>query len=118
MYERSYMHKEALSHVMVSHRHDFLITMSVDGFLKFWKKVQLGVEFIKTFRAGAASGMAMSHSEHRLATVSATDNSLKIFDLANFDQIHFIKLKFTAPSQVEFISKPSAFTSVVAVASK
>ena len=37
---------------------DFLITGSVDGHLKFWKKKPEGVEFVKHFRAhkGAIDG--------------------------------------------------------------
>lgn len=48
--------------------------------------------------------------------MSQSDNSLKIFDVANFDLIHFVKLKFS-PNLVEFIAKQSAFSSVVAVTS-
>lgn len=120
MYERSYMHREVLTHVLVSHKHDFLITLSADGYLKFWKKVQQAIEFVKTFRAhpGAASGIAISWSESRMASVSPSDGSLKIFDLSSFDLIHFVKLKFQPPGLVEFVNKPSAFTSVVAVSSK
>lgn len=71
MYERSYMHKDTVSHVMVSHRFEFIFTASTDGFLKFWKKAATGVEFVKTFRAHLSkiSGVALSKNEQRLATV-------------------------------------------------
>ena len=61
-YERSYMHKDAISHILVSHRYDFVFTASTDGFLKFWKKAENGIEFVKTFRAHLTkiSGMALS----------------------------------------------------------
>ena len=41
---------------------DYLITGSVDGHLKFWKKKPEGVEFVKHFRAhkGAIAGEAAS----------------------------------------------------------
>jgi hypothetical protein len=39
MYERSYMHKDTVCSIIVSHKYDFIFTMSVDGSLKFWKKV-------------------------------------------------------------------------------
>lgn len=32
-------------------RTDFLVTASVDGHVKFWKKQEQGVEFVKHFRA-------------------------------------------------------------------
>ena len=59
MYERSYMHRDQLSHVEIAQAADFIITGSVDGHIKFWKKRQQGVEFAKQFRAhlGAIAGM-------------------------------------------------------------
>ena len=61
-YERSYMHKGTISHILVSHRYDFVFTASTDGFLKFWKKGENGIEFVKTFRAHLSkiSGVALS----------------------------------------------------------
>ena len=37
-YERSYMHREPVSHVLVSTKYDFIFTASTDGHLKFWRK--------------------------------------------------------------------------------
>ena len=51
MYERSYMHRENLSHVAVAQATEFFITASVDGHIKFWKKKGEGLEFAKHFRA-------------------------------------------------------------------
>ena len=58
MYERSYMHRDAVTHVAVAPETDFFVTGSVDGHLKFWKKKAEGVEFAKHFRAhlGAVDG--------------------------------------------------------------
>ena len=71
-YERSYMHKDTISHILISHRYEFIFTASADGVLKFWKKAENGIEFIKTFRAHLNSkitGVALSQNEQRLATV-------------------------------------------------
>jgi peptidylprolyl isomerase domain and WD repeat-containing protein 1 len=72
MYERSYMHRDTITHVVremaavrrqcvgqaselktqiVTARTDFFVTGSVDGHLKFWKKSSEGVEFVKHFRS-------------------------------------------------------------------
>ena len=51
IYERSCMHNDNVCHVLVSQKYDFIFTMIVDGTLKFWKKVQVGIEFVKTFKA-------------------------------------------------------------------
>jgi peptidylprolyl isomerase domain and WD repeat-containing protein 1 len=39
---------------------DFIITGSIDGHIKFWKKQQEGIEFVKHYRAhvGACDGEA------------------------------------------------------------
>ena len=74
LYERSYMHREVVTHVLVrlarlglygvywvidspllrsqvTPRTDFIITGSSDGVLKFWKKLPgPGLEFVKAYR--------------------------------------------------------------------
>ena len=103
--------------VLVAPKYDFIFTMSVDGFLKFWKKVQGGIEFVKTYRAhmGKITGCALASNEMRLATVSGCDSGLKVFDVANFDLMHMIKLKFV-PNVCEFIHKKSSFSALLAIA--
>lgn len=52
MYERSYMHRDVVSHaVMTPCGTDFLVTASQDGHIKFWKKMPEGVEFVKHFHS-------------------------------------------------------------------
>ncbi len=50
MYERSYMHRDNVTHTAISKK-DFIITGSRDGHVKFWKKKPQGIEFVKHFRA-------------------------------------------------------------------
>ena len=62
--------------VLVSQKHDYIYTMSVDGYLKIWKKVQGGsIEFVKTFRAHLfkITGCSLSSNELRFATVCTKD---------------------------------------------
>ena len=55
-----------LIRIMTRQATDYLITGSVDGHLKFWKKKPEGVEFVKHFRAhkGAIAGAtaALQHA--------------------------------------------------------
>ena len=37
-YEKSFMHRDMVSHVVISAKHGMIFTASVDGYLKFWKK--------------------------------------------------------------------------------
>lgn len=49
-YEKSFMHRDTVTHVFAT-KTDFIITASIDGHLKFWKKIHKeGVEFVKHFR--------------------------------------------------------------------
>lgn len=49
-YERSYMHRDIITHCFVTAT-DFIITASCDGHIKFWKKMESGIEFVKHFRS-------------------------------------------------------------------
>jgi len=110
------MHKDFVSHVLVSHVNEYVFTISVDGFVKFWKKASEGVEFVKTYRAhlNRITGAALSQNEERLATVCAIDMTFKLFDVINFDLIHMVKLTF-APSICSFIEKSNQFSPLLAV---
>ncbi|KAJ1503881.1 hypothetical protein HMI55_002279 [Coelomomyces lativittatus] len=50
LYEKSYMHRDFVCHTIVT-KTDYIITTSIDGHLKFWKKTDTGIEFVKHFRA-------------------------------------------------------------------
>ncbi len=75
--------------IMALQATDYLITGSVDGHLKFWKKKPEGVEFVKHFRAhkGAIAGetaawharasSACSHSDGRVQRVSLRSSCLR-----------------------------------------
>ena len=100
------MHKDVVDNVVCAVKADFIVTTSLDGNLKFWKKNFVGVEFVKQYKAhqGKITGVSVSNSGSYLSTCSSKDESLKIFDILNFDMIHFIKLKFV-PFHCEFVSK-------------
>ncbi|KAJ1732145.1 Peptidyl-prolyl cis-trans isomerase cyp15 [Coemansia sp. Benny D160-2] len=94
MYEKSYMHRDNVTYVSVT-KTGFVITMSADGRVKFWKKRDKGIEFVKTFRAhlGLITAFAVSVDGQMLATASA-DRTVKIFDIVNFDMIGIIDTEF------------------------
>lgn len=84
-YSKSLMHKDQLSFVTLTPSTEFLITSSVDGVVKFWKKVALGIEFVKEFRAhlGEIKSVSVSSDGRSFATVGV-DKSIKIFDVITF----------------------------------
>eukprot|EP01027_Heterolobosea_sp_BB2_P013890 GEZU01019990.1.p1 GENE.GEZU01019990.1~~GEZU01019990.1.p1 ORF type:complete len:344 (+),score=111.02 GEZU01019990.1:1094-2125(+) len=120
MFERSYMHRDVVSHTLVTSLTSFLITCSVDGHVKFWKKMPagLGIEFVKHFRAHTAriTGVSSSADGQMLCTVSE-DKQMKVFDIVNFDMINMISLGYT-PSICELIHPRGAARAIVAVGEK
>ena len=95
-YSRSLMHKDQVASVTVAPSPvDFIITTSIDGFVKFWKKLASGIEFVKEYRAHP--GQIQSHSLSADGSTFVTaggenDKTVKIFDVVTFDLLTVINL--------------------------
>lgn len=102
MYEKSYMHRDVVTHVAVSAA-EFLITASADGHLKFWKKKPSGIEFAKHFRShlGPIQGLAVSVDGLLCCTIS-NDQSVKIYDVVNYDMMVMMRLPYI-PGSIEWV---------------
>lgn len=113
-YEKSYMHRDIITHCFVTAT-DFIITASCDGHIKFWKKMEQGIEFVKHFRShlGPITKAAVN-VEGTLFCSASSDKSLKIFDVVNFDMINMIRLDYS-PSIVEWIHSPGDAIHALAV---
>lgn len=116
LYEKSYMHRDVICQIASSSQTNFIVTGSIDGHIKLWKKLYIGIEFIKDIRAhgGAVKLMTMSLDGLRLATCSDQDKKVKLFDVVNFDMINIIRLEFT-PSSMEFVHGRDSLTSLLAI---
>lgn len=79
------MHKDQLSFVTMTPFTDFLITSSIDGVVKFWKKVAVGIESVKEFKAhvGEIRSVSVSQDGRSFAT-AGIDKTIKIFDVITF----------------------------------
>jgi peptidylprolyl isomerase domain and WD repeat-containing protein 1 len=90
------MHRDIVNNIIVSEKSDMIITCSIDGHIKFWKKVFHLIEFIKNFKAhnGLITCLSLSKNHDMLCT-SGIDKTLKIFDVLNSDLKNMIKLNFT-----------------------
>ncbi|KAK0358995.1 Peptidyl-prolyl cis-trans isomerase cyp15, partial [Friedmanniomyces endolithicus] len=97
---------------------DFLITSSVDGYVKFWKKVAGGIEFVKEYKAhdGEIKGVTVSVDGRNYATVGV-DNTIKIFDVVNFDLLAVLQLEST-PKAVCYVHGHGSSYPVLAVSSE
>ncbi|EEH35020.1 peptidylprolyl isomerase domain and WD repeat-containing protein [Paracoccidioides lutzii Pb01] len=116
-YSKSLMHKDQLSFVTLTPHTDFLITSSVDGVVKFWKKMPVGVEFIKEFRAhvGELTGVSVSPDGRSFATVGV-DKTVKIFDVITFDLLSILTLDYI-PGCVCWVHRRGASLPLLAVSS-
>lgn len=79
------MHRDMLSFVTVTPFTDFIITTSVDGVVKFWKKEATGIEFVMGYRGhlGPVTSISVSADGSTFASASS-DKTVKIFDVVNF----------------------------------
>ncbi|KAI0917240.1 hypothetical protein AcV5_007761 [Taiwanofungus camphoratus] len=94
-YYKSFMHREVINFCVMT-KTDFLLTTSIDGHLKLWKKQEQGIEFVKHYRAHLAPIVGVSASaDGQLFASIAEDGSAKVFDVINFDMINMIKLGFS-----------------------
>ena len=105
-YHKSLMHKDQLSFIKFTPITDFLITGSIDGVVKFWKKTSDGIEFVKEFMAHGAEivSVAVSQDGRSLAT-AGTDKTIKIFDVASYGAYRFTypKLQADHPRSLSYV---------------
>jgi peptidylprolyl isomerase domain and WD repeat-containing protein 1 len=68
-------------------RTNFIVTTSIDGHLKLWKKQEQGIEFVKHYRTSlkAIVGVSASEDGKMFATVSENGEG-RVFDVVNFGE--------------------------------
>lgn len=97
---------------------DFLITSSIDGVVKFWKKDFGGIEFVKEFRAHTAEIRSVNVSaDGRSFATAGADNTIKIFDVVTFDLLAMLSLDYS-PKAVCWIHGRGASFPQLAVSSE
>jgi peptidylprolyl isomerase domain and WD repeat-containing protein 1 len=91
-YSKSLMHKDQLSFCTFTPYTDFLITTSVDGYVKFWKKTTGAIEFVKEYKAhdGEVRSVTVSADGNSYAT-AGMDGTVKIFDVPTFDLLAMLE---------------------------
>ncbi|KAL2416407.1 Peptidyl-prolyl cis-trans isomerase cyp15 [Exophiala dermatitidis] len=99
-YSKSLMHKDQVSSVTIAPSPaDFVITTSIDGVVKFWKKMAKGIEFAKEYLAHESRIVSSSVSVDGAlfaTTGDEGDNTIKIFDVITFDLLTILNL--TSPA--------------------
>jgi peptidylprolyl isomerase domain and WD repeat-containing protein 1 len=109
------MHRDVVTHVCVSKVHEFVMTGSADGHVKFWKKMSKTIEFVKHYQAhlGPIHDMTVSSDGKLLATTSS-DQMIKIFEIIGFDMSNMIEVDYV-PKSVVWLSGPRNICDRIAV---
>ncbi|KAK4499816.1 hypothetical protein PRZ48_008002 [Zasmidium cellare] len=117
-YSKSLMHKDQLSFCTFTPHTDFLITSSVDGYVKFWKKTSGGIEFVKEYKAhdGEIRGVTVSADGRSYAT-AGVDGTVKIFDVETFDLLAMLEPE-KPPNAVCFVHGHGSSYPILAVSSQ
>ncbi|KAI0769008.1 peptidyl-prolyl cis-trans isomerase [Trametes elegans] len=116
-YYKSFMHRDVINFSVFT-RTEFLVTSSVDGIVKLWKKQEQGIEFVKLYRAHLAPVVAVSASaDGQLFASVAEDGSVKVFDVVNFDIINMLKLDYI-PNACCWVHKRGQALGVLAVSER
>ncbi|KAF7546682.1 hypothetical protein G7046_g9234 [Stylonectria norvegica] len=115
-YSKSLMHKEQVFFATWTPLTEFLITSSVDGVVKFWKKIAQGIEFVKEFKAhnGEIKSVSVSKDGRSFATAGA-DKTIKIFDVITFDLLSMITLEDYLPNCLCWVHSKGASVPLLAV---
>ena len=95
-----------LDRAQPARRTDFIITTSVDGHLKLWQKQEVGIEFVKHFRAHIQPivGISCSADGSLFASISE-DGTAKVFDILNFGALNCINIAAVAnPIMLDMIN--------------
>ncbi|KAF4577194.1 PPIase cyclophilin-type domain-containing protein [Pleurotus pulmonarius] len=113
-YYKSFMHRDVINFCVMT-KTDFLITSSIDGHVKLWKKQDTGIEFVKHYRAHLRPVTAVSASaDGQIFASVSEDGTAKVFDVINFDMINIIKLGFT-PSTCCWVHRKGQAQALLAV---
>ena len=90
------MHRDVINNIIASNKKNVIITVSIDGHIKFWKKVFNLIEFVKNFKAHNGQITATTlDKNHDLLASTGVDKTLKVFDIVNYDLRIVIKLNFS-----------------------
>eukprot|EP00916_Digyalum_oweni_P004732 GHVL01008377.1.p1 GENE.GHVL01008377.1~~GHVL01008377.1.p1 ORF type:complete len:702 (+),score=144.42 GHVL01008377.1:54-2159(+) len=118
MYEKSYMHRDTVTHVISNSSTEYIITGSKDGHIKFWKKSFQGIDFVKHFRAHFAELTTMTLSwDGALLSTGGADKAVKLYDVVNFDMTCMHRTTYI-PSVITFVHNRDGPTPLIAIATK
>ena len=94
-YEYSYMHRNIITHIKIANNYNFIITCSIDGYIKFWKKCEINIKFVKEYKShkNRINDISISNNNQYLCSIGS-DKLMNIYNIITFDLINIIKLEY------------------------
>ncbi|XVE79289.1 hypothetical protein DITRI_Ditri14bG0045900 [Diplodiscus trichospermus] len=106
MYEKSYMHRDVVTHVAVTSA-DFFITGSVDA--KFYD-VNIHKQYLK-------DPLSDVSADGLLCCTISNDRSVKVYDVVNYDMMFMLRLPYV-PGAVEWVYKQEDVKAKLAISDR
>ena len=104
-YSRSYMHRDQIHSIHPAGNLGMLLTLSLDGVAKFWKRTGTAdsLEFVKSYQAhvGTIAAATATHNGTTMASVGG-DGQIKIYAMETFDITALIKTPYTVKHATPF----------------
>lgn len=98
-YEKSYAHRGIVDKVVSCRQIGVVISASVDGHVKLWKKMAEGIEFVKAYHAhvGPIGCLTVSLDGTFGASCGSADLAIKVYDCKALDMVRILRLKDFRP---------------------
>ncbi|CAN6665538.1 hypothetical protein TRVA0_037S00496 [Trichomonascus vanleenenianus] len=110
-YTRSYPHSAPVTHIVGgTATGGYFVSASEDGVIKFWKKSTEAfgnIESVKQFQAhdGRVTDVVFSPCGRYVATTSAMDLTVKVFEVATLDMINIVRVEGLVPRALCWINR-------------
>ena len=103
------MHKAVVTHVIACVSTEFIVSVSFDGVVKFWKKQFEGIEFVKAISTSSRIlDCSLSPDGSEIAMITSARHML-LFDVGNFSLFGDVKLDF-APACLAHLGQEIAIS--------
>lgn len=104
-YELSYLHRDVVCAVAVSQIHSVVMSLSVDGIVKFWKKTENNIEILRYYKAHSSAPIGLHMSKDESFAASWTCNTVNVYNVKDCDLINIICTALSISSCCLFKSK-------------
>lgn len=96
-YEKSYAHRGVVDRLVCLAQSGVIVTASRDGHVKLWKKMKVGIEFVKAFHAHVGALSCLAADGFYAVSSGLEDCAVKVYDCKALDMVKIVRLKPFVP---------------------